>query len=118
MNLRAFKQTAGLMILLFVLHFILASLNLYWIFLWLDNVIHALAGVVIAMFIISLQNTYKLVSWSWGGFLRRLSLVLVVAIAAVVWEFVERALHISKAFNISMDDARKLLCLCLCTLAV
>ena len=91
---------------LFVVHYIFSLLDLYWIYKWLDNVMHFIAGIIISLFILNLFEIKKLVSWGLGGSIRRYSMVLLVAIIALSWEYFERRLGLAKAFDGTLYDTQ------------
>lgn len=100
------KNTMTALVGLFVVHYIFSVLDLYWIYLWLDNVMHFTAGVIVSLFFINLLDKNKLVSWSLAGSMRRIGMVVFVACVALGWEYIERALGLTKSLDTTLYDTQ------------
>lgn len=100
------KHTTMALVGLFVVHYIFSLLDLYWIYKWLDNVMHFTAGAIISLFILRCFEIRKVVGWSLDGSIRRVSMVLLVAFIALSWEYFERRLGLAKPFDGTLYDTQ------------
>ena len=106
MNKKLLTQSLWIIFLLFVVHTVLTWFAIYWIYPWTDNAVHIIAGFAVGLWPIAFYDPTVLGEWSKRGFLRRLSMVLFVAIVGIVWEFTERRLGLSRPFVTSLLDAQ------------
>ncbi len=106
MNTAILKNALKVFLIMLLLHTFLTYFSLYWIYSWSDMIVHGLLGVFLGLLFISFVNVRKILLWNLHGSTRRLSMVMFVAVVAVLWEFVERGLGLAAAFGQSIYDAQ------------
>lgn len=83
-----------------VIHVIALKLFLYWKFAWFDIPMHFIGGIVVALGIFTLRDLRLLIPERW---IAPSSVVLMVIVAAMVWEVYELLIGISIEDNYVVD---------------
>jgi len=98
--------TFALVILLGFVHFVAESLYLYWTVWWLDNIVHALAGFTIGLFIIWFlfysSIFYKRSPTILEAILNALLCVMIIGIGWEVFEYINGITQSTEGYTLDI----------------
>ena len=98
--------TFALVILLGFVHFVAESLYLYWTVWWLDNIVHALAGFTIGLFIIWFlfysSIFYKRSPTILESILNALLYVIIIGIGWEIFEYVNGITQSTEGYTLDI----------------
>ncbi|MEI7480359.1 MAG: hypothetical protein WCJ59_01910 [bacterium] len=96
MRKRGLFLSAGMLVLVAILHFFAIRYFIYWRFWWSDTIIHFLSGLSVAAasywLIVGLSERFQTVLWNKK---RSLLSILIIVIISVLWEYFEMYYGIS-----------------------